>query len=60
MHGGCGEVEDPDGREMRRICHSFATKDSADFPTSLESTQAQTEEEGGFLAPGTQEKPTRP
>lgn len=60
MPGGRGEVEDPDGSEIHHICHSSATKDGADVLTSLYSTQGQREVEGGLLAPGTQEKTTRP
>lgn len=52
IHSGRGEVEEPDGSEIHSICHSSATKDDADFPTSPESTQAQREVEGGLLAPG--------
>ena len=47
LHGICGEVEDPDGNEMHRICHSFVAKKVESARRRASATKHKDQE--GFL-----------
>lgn len=51
MHGMYGEVEDPDGNDMHRVCYKFATK-KAQSSLHVSNPPKRKEADGGFLAPG--------